>query len=801
MRLSNDLPSRTARLLFTGCLILAWWGGSTLRITAAEPAAPAASNNFDPAQLADALRKEAKFCAEMDRDLARDTFDPAAVVQQVGNDPEALFAWMRDRTAYVPYRGALRGAIGVLMDRSGNSLDRALLLGRLLQIAGHRARLAHGQLDQKLAETMLRTAWDDPKSGPPIPSDQRQAGGDEIELNTLASRYGLDPADVRSSYQDCKGRIEKQNEDVIGTTNEQSRALAQLVGVPQTDAAAERARLLEDGADHWWVQVLRGSDWVDLDPATRDAKAGQRRTEPTDTVDLPVDGQLPPDPAISRHEIELRVRIERSGGDVQPISEIPLKLSIRPAELGGAPIELQLQPADWPTDLDMTGNADQVASRLKAALLAQQHWIPVVRIGSQTVMQGGFDSQGVVDPHPRLDMAGKSGSSATGAGRATADLFGGGGPPAPATELTAVWLEYEIRSPGHPPRLISRDLFDARGPATRAEHAAQRLNFDEAMRLRRAAQLFRHFDLMAVGFVPSSEFVQHLALENLIDNEPILVKVLKGSANQSLNQSLKDASRLKPLPAAVLSLAAGRRGPGLDGSALAVNRPNLFATSEGFSVDQSGALSAREEIDIVANEAAIRGIAASDAFERRLIQGVRETVLERYAVGHPVESVNTTALFAASATQKIGWRKLTASDDPALSGLSLSPDTLARIKSDLSAGYTVVAPAAPVAVAGHSREAWWRIDPRDGSCVGIGADGAGPDIVEEAIASFFILVDTYLTVKCILHSSGWGIGCIVCAVARLVIDVITGGNGRLVAALIGLNSLGASHICQMGIGE
>jgi hypothetical protein len=42
------------------------------------------------------------------------------------------------------------------MDRQGNSLDRALLLARLLEIAGHPVRLAHGQLTEEEAAAVLR---------------------------------------------------------------------------------------------------------------------------------------------------------------------------------------------------------------------------------------------------------------------------------------------------------------------------------------------------------------------------------------------------------------------------------------------------------------------------------------------------------------------------------------------------------------------------------------------------------------------------------------------------------------------
>ena len=89
------------------------------------------------------------------RTAKRDRWDPAYVVERVGLDPAKLTAWVRDSTAWIPYRGLLRGPVGVLMDRDGNSLDRALLLAKLLELAGHEVRLARAQLEEKVAEERL----------------------------------------------------------------------------------------------------------------------------------------------------------------------------------------------------------------------------------------------------------------------------------------------------------------------------------------------------------------------------------------------------------------------------------------------------------------------------------------------------------------------------------------------------------------------------------------------------------------------------------------------------------------------
>ena len=87
--------------------------------------------------------------------VAREIDTPETLVAAIGSDPRALLDWVRENTSLVAYAGALRGSTGVLADRMGNSLDRALLLARLVQVAGRQVRLAHGTLDEQTLETLL----------------------------------------------------------------------------------------------------------------------------------------------------------------------------------------------------------------------------------------------------------------------------------------------------------------------------------------------------------------------------------------------------------------------------------------------------------------------------------------------------------------------------------------------------------------------------------------------------------------------------------------------------------------------
>jgi len=78
---------------------------------------------------------------EREDELDKKSFSPEALADEVGNSKEALYEWVKKNTLFVPYKGTLKGSRGVLMDRLGNSLDRALLLHELLNEAGYEVRL------------------------------------------------------------------------------------------------------------------------------------------------------------------------------------------------------------------------------------------------------------------------------------------------------------------------------------------------------------------------------------------------------------------------------------------------------------------------------------------------------------------------------------------------------------------------------------------------------------------------------------------------------------------------------------
>lgn len=160
--------------------------------------------------------------------------DPRRLQERLGSDPLTLLGFVRDHIGFEPYVGALRGSRGTLQARSGNGIDRALLLADLLRHAGYQVRFAEAELTLSDAETLVQ--------GSLMPSKVVSAGSSEFldALLTNAARHFLLIAD----------------------------ALNNAGFVPSAGSVGSEWRsALGNSQTHIWVQYAdRDNQWHDLDP-------------------------------------------------------------------------------------------------------------------------------------------------------------------------------------------------------------------------------------------------------------------------------------------------------------------------------------------------------------------------------------------------------------------------------------------------------------------------------------------------------------------------------------------------------
>lgn len=430
------------------------------------------ASRLSPPRLADRLDMVDAELQQASARLQRDTFDPAAVVARVGRDPGKLLAWVQKETALVPYLGELRGPVGVLMDRKGNSLDRSLLLAELLQRAGARIRLARATLSADRTRSLAAAIRSAPQASQ---RSDAPAQPEDVELNrfisTYATRFGVDAAALMDRMRDYRESSDRVGQEATRQAMAQGDELLKLVGAGlQKTVEDPDARVMRALEDHWWVQRYSGSTWVDLDPAgVADTAAGGRLT-PSATLD-PKD--LGDD---LRHLVVIRVLIECACGNRLQERQV-LEYALRLSEAIGQPVSIQQIPY---------GNATPDPNLLKAAnpgpalrrwLADRTEWMPILTVGSTRLVQSRFTRDGEV----------KSPSEPT-----AAEAFGGlgdalgGGDDAPPDSgwLTAEMIDYEIRSPGRPVRTERRMLFDWIGEAARSQgqsHAGLTKEWDEGV--------------------------------------------------------------------------------------------------------------------------------------------------------------------------------------------------------------------------------------------------------------------------------------------------------------------------------
>lgn len=193
--------------------------------------------------------------------LPAEHWELEVLAQALGPEPEAAFAFVRDRLAFDPYPGLLRSAEGTLAARAGNSVDRALLLAALLRQHGHTTRLAFATLDDAAAGSVLARSL----AGVAMPLKGPGAG----------SVMALDAEAVLT-------RARRDHALLVAALGEATTALGD-----QGELAS-----IDDVRVHAWVQLaMPDGTWLDLDTTLTDALPGQVLASPGTIADAVPDEQ------------------------------------------------------------------------------------------------------------------------------------------------------------------------------------------------------------------------------------------------------------------------------------------------------------------------------------------------------------------------------------------------------------------------------------------------------------------------------------------------------------------------------
>jgi large repetitive protein len=622
------------------------------------------------------------------------TFDVDRKASEIGNDPAALFAYVRDQVRTEIYSGVLRGARGTLMGGAGNSWDQSLLLAAMLRHHGRQVRFARTHLaPQTAAKVVSRmfAAASRPRPASALP------GSVPTSLTAHGRAMG---ARIQANWQRARA-------DLVRALDSGRLALGET-------APSEQA-LETEAADHAFVQYLDGDRWVALDPAGA-ASAGESVGPAAETFAEIPDAMF--------HHVTIHVKVEQRRGQTVEAKDA-LRYATTAASLNGTEVILSHHIGH------------EISGRWRA--------MPVLNVGAQAYGAMAFTEAGLqaVVNTKKDDLIGQAHQAVGQLGSVT-DAFGGGSDqPASAapTELSGVWLEIDFSEPSARTEVVRRDILDRVGLVARNAAAAgtaplapfsEVRDFPAALAAVYACaftagpldpmlpvrRLSPHADAMTAGATASASTQPNkaiTALPGVLWTSAVAVHML----SQRLAPSVRSASG-----APIVFYEATPR--------LAIASLELLPPNDGGAPRFSVAIDLRRN--------ALRAVAPNatgkDLVQANLARGVLDGAIEDAFAAQLVRESNGAVLSAVSLLSS-GQRSVPLSatrDRSAIAALSDVDKVRARMENDLRETKVVVAPPKATAAA---RSAWWAIDLATGETIGIldnGLHGGQPLAEDTALA-------------------------------------------------------------------
>lgn len=651
---------------------------------------------------------------EATQELPRDTFDPNAIIEKVGKDPMKLFEWVRDNTYLVPYQGSLRGDIGVLMDRLGNSLDRALLLHELLHLAGHSVRIVRGNLSINQTKNLFKNIR--------MHLDKRSKKSTQIPYQAIkdiiekyAHKYDLNSIDSQNIIQKMILEQSKQTEELVDRVKVQSSELMDKVTKNINIAESEEINTAyEMMQDHWWVQWENTGSWKDLDPTMSNANPGEILTEAIDNYEP---DELDED---FFHLVKIRVIIERwESGSLK--EDLALEYSIRPSEFFGKNITLNHYPLNWPEDL-VPFKEKNPTQKMKAVLLEQKEWLPILIVGPDKITASSFKHSGKINDNPGA----KEKQGVSGVTRGLFNALAGGEEKEEDSQLTAEWIEYEIYSPGKSRKKIRRKIFDLIGPVARSLDSVPKPNVDKAQNLEWCLALLSDIKILIQVCSLSPNYLINLTAKRLLANRSILPDLLRKGNSLKHKDLIQELSKLSALPGPEFGLALARQKWSHFSNDIYLDQPNILSYWTGVQQITQDEFSIYRSFDIVHNSVAVHPTAEVDPFQIRLEQGVIDSTTEAFLLKSKEKvSDNTAEIFAEAKSRGIDSILIKDPSDLNSEGINLPQEIKIQIERDLMEGYIVIVPKNLVPIKDQKLCGWWRLNPTSGSNLGLTQSGKG----------------------------------------------------------------------------
>lgn len=347
--------------------------------------------------------------------IDRRIFDVEALAPDFAGKPEAAAAFVRDTIRYEPYAGLLRGADGTLSAGAGNDLDQALLLARLLRLAGTEVEILRAALGPADSRRLLAAITPQmPEDRPVLTAEGRKA------LQSLAGQT-RNPVPLPHSPAASPLALPEAVE-----------AARPALG-PETPADVDD--LLAEIADYHYLRWRTGKGvWHEEHPAFGGAAPPAVTPVETATADIP---------AAWQHRLRVELFADRLEFD-RLVREPLMHPWERPvANLFGHPLTLALAPLG-------TGDTTAFVALIEGGIAPGA--VAVTALGLTGPVEDLASGEGAYFQ----TVGGKFGGAAQG----LLSLGEAEDKPDDGLGLARVMLRYTLLAPGRPPRIEERPLLD-----------------------------------------------------------------------------------------------------------------------------------------------------------------------------------------------------------------------------------------------------------------------------------------------------------------------------------------------------
>jgi len=641
--------------------------------------------------------------------LDRSQFELDALIEKLDFDADQIVQFVTDDIYLELYSGSLRGALGTLLARSGNSLDQSILLATLLKSAGYDAQISRGTLDDDDVGLLIKQLGIERRSLNPI-GDSAQF---EKVVDQIIAFFGLQKTGARESLYEYFGSQQRssgslpQDLQLYNDINDQVRVITEILKVNNIELGNPSfySQLKSESSDYFWVRYRAGPSqtWRDIHVAF-----GNNAQPSSNISSIEVFAESIPEKLI--HKLRIEAFVDRklgSGVDTFPIIEA----WERPASnLIGETVYYRNHPDgfSYPDGWSQDG--------FSSSLRLSSTFYPML---NGTLANGAmvFDLLGNVVPPEDMSspqagifrtVGSKVGITAgilSGVGKSEAEVQEEG----PTQALLRHWLRITTIAPSGEERAYVRVLAEARDNGR--EHDFE---FKESL-------IRQTVIAVSVGSYPRS-YALNASLNQLLSLKPVVYSgVFHGdSAAEGVRipedeiVSEKDVrwadhiglvQMLDLGPEFLPNLISYRSAPLI----VAKYLPADLYKSNAFTLDivNNTRMSLKVTDDMVGQHV-----------EANLKLGVWETYVESLSViAEEAQKFNTISVFEDASRQSIPNLVITESNLAELQKLNLNETTINALKKDVADFGLLVIPAINPRIDG--RFGWWRIDRSSGESLGM----------------------------------------------------------------------------------